>query len=631
MDRNIQRIGSINVATMFLIGLFSWFTANYAVSLSALAGSIFMTLGFLVCVVSWFQMRLEAREKLEKMEFDELSKSKDSSALFASDGESFEAKRSREQFEKYVVPAFTIFLFIAEVVAVWQIWRLTIEPKQMMEDRAIVCAAFYAGFFLVFFLMGQYSASLARFENQRLMRPGGSFMLLSSFVALIIAAVEAAAFFGFVNADVVVARILCVILGLVACETLLALMFEIYRPRMKGKEVHLLYDSRLVGLLGQPGGIFSTAAQAIDYQFGFKVSETWFYRVLERAIVWIVLIQLGALMASTMMVIIKPHEQALIERFGKPARAGKIIEPGLHFKLPWPFEKVYRHNPGEIQIINVGFVPKEHTDNPKKEPILWTVQHYEEESKFLVASREQITSGQTNETKAVPVNLITASIPVHFLINDLNAWEYGHADGARLLQSLATREVVRYCVNVDIAELMTSGRLTAAKTLQERMQKRADDLEMGVEIVFVGLQDIHPPMGKDGSSPAVTYEDVNKAVQEREATILQAKAEAADSVPAAKAEAASLISMAEGYRMERTAEASSIAARFTNQITAFTAAPNVFSKRTHLNAIAQSTRGARKYIVAVTNTTDVVTFNLEDKIHQDLLDVEVEVPDAEKK
>ena len=77
-------------------------------------------------------------------------------------------------------------------------------------------------------------------------------------------------------------------------------MFEIYRPRMKGQVAHLLYDSRLVGLLGQPGGIFSTVAQAIDYQFGFKVSDTWFYRFLEKAMVWIVLLQLGFDWASTL-------------------------------------------------------------------------------------------------------------------------------------------------------------------------------------------------------------------------------------------------------------------------------------------------------------------------------------------
>jgi len=630
MDRNIQRIGSINVATMFLIGLFSWFTANYAQAMSAVAASVYMTLGFLVCCVSWFQMRLETREQLEKMEFDEMSKAKDSSTLFSSDGESFEAKRSREQFDKYVVPAFTIFLFIAECVAVWGLWRGLGEPKETDTGRSIVAAAFYAGFFLVLFLMGQYSASLARFENQRLIRPGGSFMLLSSFVSLIVAVVEAASFFGFGKGDLIVARILSVVLGLIAAETLLVLMFEAYRPRLKGKVAHLLYDSRLVGLLGQPGGIFSTVAQAIDYQFGFKVSETWFYRFLERALVWIVLLQLGALAASTMLVIVKPHEQALIERFGKPARGGQVVQPGLHFKLPWPLEKIYRHNPGQIQKINVGFVPSEHESN---EPILWTTQHYDEEYNFLVASRDQIDEGNTstNTAKAVPVNLVSASIPVHFMIEDLGAWEYGHADGAALLQSMATREVVRYCVNVDFVDLMTSGRSTAAAELHKRIQQRADDLKLGVRIVFVGLQDIHPPLGGENSNVAATYEAVNNAIQERETTILFAQTGAAEAVPAAHAQAARRISEAEGYRLSRVMEASSVAARFTNQITAFNAAPEVFAKRTHMNALAEATRNARKYVVAVTNTTDVVTFNLEDKIHTDLTEVSVEVPNDDKK
>lgn len=634
MDRNIQRIGLINVVAMLVIGVFSWWTANYARSLSALSASIYMGLGFMVCVVSYFQMRLEARERLEKMEFDELSKAKDSSALFSHDGESFEAKRSREQFDRFFVPGFTIVLFIFECLAVWLIYGLTKDPRPMNLEVTMVSTAFYAGFFLVFFLLGQYSASLARFENHRLIRPGGSFMLLSSFVCLIAAVVEAMAYFGFLSADVMVARVLSAVLGLVAAETLIALMFEIYRPRLKGQVAHLLYDSRLVGLLGQPGGIFSTVAQAIDYQFGFKVSDTWFYRFLEKALVWIVLIQLGALSVSSTLVIVGPQEQALIERFGRPG--GEILQPGIHFKLPWPVEKIYRHHPGQIQKINVGFVPFEEDRN---EPSLWTTAHYEEEYNFLVASREQVDPGAITDpdtgakaSKAIPVNLITASIPVHFLIQDLSKWEYGHAAGAELLQSLATREVVRYCVNVDFMDLMTAGRERAARELQTRIQKRADDAQMGIRVVFVGLQDIHPPIGneKDGGV-ASSYEEVNNAIQQREGEILMAEAYSADVLPKAKAEATKLISMAEAYRLSRTVEAASIAARFTNQIRGFTAAPKVFSKRAHLRALADSTWNARKYILGVTNTTDIISINLEDKYYQDMMDLGVEVPDDEKK
>ena len=634
MDRNIQRIGLINVVAMLVIGVFSWWTANYARSLSALSASIYMGLGFMVCVVSYFQMRLESRERLEKMEFDELSKAKDSSALFSHDGESFEAKRSREQFDRFFVPGFTIVLFILECLAVWLLYGLANDPKPLNLEVTMVSTAFYAGFFLVFFLLGQYSASLARFENHRLIRPGGSFMLLSSFVCLIAAVVEAMAYFGFLKADVVVARALSVVLGLVAVETLIALMFEIYRPRMKGQVAHLLYDSRLVGLLGQPGGIFSTVAQAIDYQFGFKVSDTWFYRFLEKAFVWIVLLQLGALSISSTLVIVGPQEQALIERFGRPG--GEVLHSGIHFKLPWPVEKIYRHQPGQIQKINVGFVPFEHDSD---EPSLWTTAHYEEEYNFLVASREQVDPGAITDpnvadkvNKAIPVNLITASIPVHFLIEDLRKWEYGHADGASLLQSLATREVVRYCVNVDFMDLMTAGRDRAATELQKRIQKRADDAEMGIRVVFVGLQDIHPPIGneKDGGV-ASSYEEVNIAIQQREGEILMAEAYAADVLPKAQAEATRLTSEAEAYRLSRTVEASSIAARFTNQIRGFTASPRVFSKRAHLRALADSTWKARKYILGVTNTADIITLNLEDKFYQDLMDLGVEVPEDQKK
>jgi len=73
------------------------------------------------------------------------------------------------------------------------------------------------------------------------------------------------------------ARALCVLLGLMAAEMLLTLLLEIYRPRIKGKIARPLYESRVVGLLAQPENLFTTAAQTLDYQFGFNVSQTWFF------------------------------------------------------------------------------------------------------------------------------------------------------------------------------------------------------------------------------------------------------------------------------------------------------------------------------------------------------------------
>src|SRR5690606_7622778 len=96
----------------------------------------------------------------------------------------------------------------------------------------------------------------------------------------------------FLSLDLYVARLLIVVLGLITLEMALTLVFEIYRPRIKGRGAqHSLYESRIIGLLSRPDSLFSTAAHALDYQFGFKVSETWFYRFLQRSIAWIILVQ----------------------------------------------------------------------------------------------------------------------------------------------------------------------------------------------------------------------------------------------------------------------------------------------------------------------------------------------------
>jgi hypothetical protein len=147
------------------------------------------------------------------------------------------------------------------------------------------------------------------------------------------------------------------------------LVLEIYRVRLKGKEARLLYDSRLVGLLGQPEALITTAAHALDYQFGFKVSETWFYRFLEKALAWLVLAQLGILVLSSCIAVIPPGEKALLERGAGRWRGREVIGPGLHFKMPWPVDQVYRYRTDRIQSFIVGAEPE------TLKTIQWTVPH----------------------------------------------------------------------------------------------------------------------------------------------------------------------------------------------------------------------------------------------------------------
>jgi len=409
------------------------------------------------------------------------------------------------------------------------------------------------------------------------------------------------------------------VLALTAAETLVGLLLEIYRPRVRGQAPRLLYESRLVGLLGQPGGLIKTAAQALDYQFGFKVSETWVYRFMERALAWLVLGQMGLLWLSTMVVIVEPQEKALLERFGKPAAGRAVLEPGLRFKLPWPIEKAYRYNTEVVQRVHVGVVEGDaHFDaegNPVDDRVLlWTKPHYKEEFNLLVASRstQTLTNTAGGKDQAVPADLLTVSVPVHFIIKNLEQWAYQHASPSNLLEQLATLEVVRHLVSVDMDDIMAVGRIKAAADLKQKIQARADAAKLGVEIVFVGLQDIHPPTAAAGA-----YENVIGGLQTKETRILEAKGVAAARLPKAEGDAFKRVAQAQGQAAAKIADATASGAKFTNQITAFKASPRVYAERTYLETLASAIRPARKYVLLTTNTTDVVSMNLEDKARLD--------------
>ena len=613
MERNSQPTGLVNVIISLVAAAVGIYISRQTASVSDEVVSAFLGLGFLVTLFSYFQMRMEAREKLEKLELDELAKATRSTTLFeGTDAEAFPARRAREQFERWLVPGFCILLLLLQGLTVWWVWSKTINPAAAEVKTSLPLMASFFGFlFFLQFLPGRFSVNVARLEGQRLLRPGGSFLLLGAYLSLLAAGGNVAIYFARSGLDLYLARTLCVVLTLLALENLFTLILEIYRPRLRGQAARVLYESRLVGLLGQPESLFTTAAHALDYQFGFKVSDTWFFQFVQKAFAWLVLIQVGLLWLSTCFVFIEPEEQALLERCGQPV-AG-ILEPGPHLKLPWPLDTVYRYQTHRVQTFTIGVVPKE--GEAEENTIVWTKSHYKEEFNLPVANREALaTTTDADKKTAPPANLVTASVPVQYQIKDIVAWARKHASPNELLERIATREVVRHLVSVDFFEFMSAGRKSAAEALRANIQKAADKDELGVEILFVGLQDVHPPV-----SVAEAFEAVIGARQTREAKILTAVGDAAKTNALATAEAHKISDAAASFAARRVAEAGAVAGQFGHQIAAFDAAPTVYPQRIYLQTLAKAIGKSRKYIVAAPNAGEMIQLNLEDKIREDLL------------
>lgn len=635
MDRSLSKTGFVNWLLLLVGGITVAVFARRSGSATGELALAFFGVAVLMALVAWFQMSLWAREEAERLELEDLSRTRSDSGLFTAAADVSPARRAREQFDRWVVPFFTLLLLVGESLGVWFFWNRLKRPDDMFAtpSAAALSLAIFAAVAFVLFLLGKYSARLAQLEASALLRPSASAVMLGALVSAVAAVASGLDWAGFGRWDRFLALGLTALLGLVALETLIGLLFEIYRPRVQGRAVRLMYESRIIGLLGQSGGLFNTAAQALDYQFGFKVSDTWFYRYLEQYLSAFALVWIGILWLSSSLVVVEPAEQALLERFGNPVAGRPVLEPGLHFKLPWPVDAAHRYNTRELQTFLVGAVPDPEME--KNRVVVWTRPHYQEEFNLLVASLEKgtnFTAGAADGSgdAVVPVNLLTVSVPVQYRIRDVQQWGYQSAEPATLLERIANGEVVRYLVSINMDEIMSFGRLEAAHQLKQRIQAQADAAKLGVEIIFLGLQDIHPPMGTKTVQVAAAYEQVVGAISERQAKIHEAEGYRAETLPMAAALAVARTNAAHAAATQRIQSAVGRRAQFPGQLKALAAAPQVYPQWAYLDALTNAIAPARKLVLGVTNTSDVIILNLEDKVRPDMGDIAIENPEKKK-
>ena len=623
-QQNSKKLGLINSIVLLVVAIGALYFTLQTNSTVGLGGVVLLGIGTLIGFFSFIQSHLIDRERVEALEMQELDRTRGNESLFAGAAEdAYPSRNARRQFEKWVVPIFSVLVLIGQVFGLVlvssQLGGWTLPFPTQGSDSAIPIMIF-ALFMVVLFMMGKYSAGLARMDGQELLRPGANYMLLGSVVCTAVVIAETASI-EYPVWEKVFTWVVFVVIAFSAAENLVTLVLEIFRPRLDDKKTRLLYDSRLIGLLGQPGGLISTAAHTLDYQFGFKVSETWFYKYLERTLALIIAIQVVVLFLSSSFVIIQANEEAVKERFG--AQTAKLLAPGFHLKWPWPIDKVYRYKTGEIQEFTLGVL--EQNDEAEPEVLLWTTQHNHGSSNDMIVAS---SDGLLDSAASVPVNLLTVSIPVQYRINNLTNWvKTGNA--VSMLRKLSMRAVTRYLIGVDIKELMGPGRTKAQEELKKAIQREADDRELGGEIVFVGLQDIHPPVGQNEQSKATggvaeNYEKVNVAWLHSETNRLGALQYKAGRVPQARGLAAELVANARSESTNKVTLAKAEAERFSHQVSAFKAAPSVYMTRSKLETFQQATRGVRKYILSDTESRDIINLELQDKLRSDLLDVTVD-------
>ena len=95
------------------------------------------------------------------------------------------------------------------------------KTTPLFQQSAGVVAAYFFLQFFPLFILGQYSARLARLENDRLIRASGGYLLLGGYVSgLLAVGIAVAAFLDRPIADIIVTRVLAAVLVLIAVPVL---------------------------------------------------------------------------------------------------------------------------------------------------------------------------------------------------------------------------------------------------------------------------------------------------------------------------------------------------------------------------------------------------------------------------
>ncbi|HVZ92982.1 MAG TPA: SPFH domain-containing protein [Phycisphaerales bacterium] len=428
---------------------------------------------------------------------------------------------------------------------------------------------------------------------------------------------------------------LAVFMIAIGAEALLNFVLNLYRPRRAGEYQRPAFDSRVLSFIAAPDRLAASLSEAVNYQFGFDVSSTWFYRLIARSVGSLFILGVLAIWAMSLFAVVKPDETGLLLVNGKLVRT---VDPGLVIKYPWPFSTVVTFPSSAAARLNIG------AQAPNKDgPILWTTEHSEDEKDRLFLLQPAAVDRRA-DARSGDLVLMAAEVPVLYRVADLQKYLALAQDGPGdapdktrqdFLTSVASGLVIRHVATRRLDEMLGPDRSAIADEIKSLLQSEFDKLNAGVQVIFVGISGVHPEQ-----SVAPAFEAVVQKDQRREALIEQSQAFAIrelarvageagrarniiaeldryeslknenasepqrleqeqkilDLITNAGGEAASLIADARAYRWERHMSLRSQAVRADGRVASYRAAPLYYKAAEFVEAMRTALKQTRVII-----------------------------------
>jgi len=323
-------------------------------------------------------------------------------------------------------------------------------------------------------------------------------------------------------------------------------------------------DIGVLSILGNRTNIFASILDSAERQLGIDLRSTWALSVVRRSLEPLVLSLCLIAWLSTSLTVVGIEEQGLVERLGVPV-GGPPLAAGLHVHWPWPVDKVFRIPTRRVQAVEVGH---EGVEAPGPENVFWAVEHAPNEFSLLLGNGR---------------DLITVDAGVQYRIVDAAAWRYHCQNPAQALSAIAYRAVMRNTVNLTLSDALSQNIGSLTGRMREMIQREADALGLGVEILGFTVGGMHPPV-----PVAKDYQAVVSAELRKVTTVVNAQVFRAQTIPQAEASVVADENTAKADGAEALGRAAGEAWSFRTLESQYRAAPNLYFFRRCLETLEKT-------------------------------------------
>jgi membrane protease subunit HflK len=278
--------------------------------------------------------------------------------------------------------------------------------------------------------------------------------------------------------------------------------------------------------------------------------------------------------------IMEPGAEGILYRFGRLTRGG--VQPGLHYHLPRPIERVERVPVGRIHRVELGFRTLGRG--------VGSARAYEWESRHQTGSYEKRLDESllfTGDENIIDINTV-----IQYRIREPIRYVLGLERPLDLVSSYGQAALRRVVSTMEIEDLLTSDRTVVEARIKERLQGALDGSDSGIELIMVKLQDVHPPL-----EVVSAFREVASAREDKNMMINKAEAYRDSLIPEVRGMAARMAAEADAERTEAVERANGEARRFTAVVSEYRNKPDVTALRMYLETMEKVLPGLEKYIV----------------------------------